>query len=182
MGAMEHLNSYKIAGHESSYIIAAFNADKLLLQRWADGVGITDNTLEEVHHPDLNNASVASVVGTILSNIRDIFKMTDTISSKLLIASIDSEISSLNATKGPSKGNLLDIKISQPLASRRARISWALGGKTNLTAQVEVFGLLVAKLYGIIPIDKTEISALFAESQRVYYELLEFQKGMVTYD
>lgn len=103
MGAMEHLNSYKIAGHESSYIIAAFNADKLLLQRWADGVGITDNTLKEMHHPDLNNASVAFVVGTILSNIRDIFKMTDTISSKLLIASIDGEISSLNATKGLQK-------------------------------------------------------------------------------
>lgn len=182
MGAMEHLNSYKIAGHESSYIIAAFNADKLLLQRWADGVGITDNKLEGVHHPDLNNASVASVVGTILSNIRDIFKMTDSISSKLLIASVDSEISSLKATKGPSKGNLLDMKNSQPLASRRARISWALGGKTNLTAQVEVFGLLVAKLYGIIPIDKKEISALFAESQRVFHELLDFQKGMVTYD
>lgn len=182
MEVMERVHSYKIAGQESSYIIAAFNADKLLFQRWADAVGITDNKLEEVHHPDLNNALVASVVGTILSSIRDIFKTTDRISSKLLIASIDNEISSLKTTKGPSKGNLLDMKDSQPLASRRARISWALGGKTNLTAQVEVFGLLVAKLYGIIPIEKTEISALFAESQRISNELLNFQRGMVTYD
>lgn len=182
MGAMEHLNSYQIAGHESNYIIAAFNADKLLLQRWADGVGINDNMLKEEHHPDLNNALVASAVGTILSAIRDIFKMTDSMTSKLLIASIDSEISSLKATKGPSKGNLLDMRNSQPLASKRARFSWALGGKTNLNTQVEVFGSLVAKLYGIIPIDKAEFSALFAESQRFWHELLDFKKGMVTYD
>lgn len=29
MGAMKHLHSYKTPGHESSYIIAAFDADKL---------------------------------------------------------------------------------------------------------------------------------------------------------
>ncbi len=182
MGAMERLHSYKFAGHESSYIIAAFNADKLLFQRWAEGVGIADNKLEDVHHPDLNNALVATVVGNILSSIRDIFKMTDSISSKLLIASIDSEISSLKTTKGTSKGDLIDMKNSQPLTSRRARVSWALGGKTNLTAQVEVFGLLVAKLYRVIPVEKAEISALFAESQRVFHVLLDFQKGMLTYD
>lgn len=138
--------------------------------------------LEDVHHLDLDNASVALVVGKILSSIRDIFKMTDRISSKLLMAFIDSEISSLKTSKGPSKWSLIDMKDSQPLASRRARVSWALGGKTNLTTQVEVFGLLVAKLYTIIPIEKAEISALFAESQRVFYELLDFQKGMTTYD
>lgn len=181
-GAMELIHSYKIAGHESSYIIAAFNADKLLFQRWADGVGIADNMLEDVHHIDLDDVSVASVVGKILSSIRDIFKMTDRISSKLLLASIDSKISSLKTTKDPSKGSLIDMKNSQPLASRRARVSWALGGKSNLTAQVEVFGLLVAKLYTIIPIERAEISALFAESQRVFHELLDFQKGMMTYD
>lgn len=182
MGAMEHLHSYKIAGHESSYIIAAFNADKLLFQRWADGVGIADNKLKDVHHPDLDNASVASVVEHILLSIRDIFKMTDSISSKLLIASIDNEISSLRTTKGPSKGNLIDMKNSQPLASRRARVSWALGGKKNLTAQVEDFGSLVTKLYIVIPIEKAEISSLFTESQRVFRELLDLRKGMLTYD
>lgn len=182
MGAMENLHSSKIAGHEFSYIIAAFNADKLLFQRWADGVGIADNKSEDVHHPDLDNSKIASVVGNILSSIRDIFKMTDSISSKLLIASIDSEISSLKTTKGPSKGSLIDMKNSQPLASRRARFSWALGGKTNLATQVEVFGLLVVKLCGIIPIEKAEIPALFAEFQHVFHELLDFQKGMTAYD
>lgn len=36
MGAMKHLHSYKTPGHESSYIIAAFDADKLLFQRCAE--------------------------------------------------------------------------------------------------------------------------------------------------
>lgn len=182
MGAMEHLHSYKIAGHESSYISAAFDADKLLFQRWAESVGIADNKLEDVHHPDLDNTKVASVVGNILSSIRDIFKMTDSISIKLLMAPIDSEISSIKTTKGPSKGNLIDMKNSQPLASRRSRVSWALGGKANLTTRVEEFGLLVAKLYEIIPIQKAEISAIFTNSQRVFHELLDFQKGMMISD
>ena len=154
MGAMEHLHSYKIAGHESSYVIAAFDADKLLFQRWADSVGIAENKLEDVHHPDLDNAAVVSVVGNILSSIRDIFKMTDSISSKLLLKSINSEMFSLQKTQDFPKGNLLGMKNTQSLDSKRARISWALGAKTNLTTQVEVFGLLVEKLYGIIPIEK----------------------------
>ena len=151
---MEYLQSYKSAGHESSYIIAAFDAYKLLFQRWADGVGIADNKLEDVHHSHLDDAAVALVVGKILSSIRNISKMTESISSNLLLKSIDSEMFSLKKTPGFPQGNLIDMKNTQSLDSRRARISWALGGKTNLTTQVEVFGLLVEKLYGIIPIEE----------------------------
>ncbi|MCJ1346752.1 hypothetical protein MMC31_004970 [Peltigera leucophlebia] len=154
MGAMEHLHSYKTAGHESRYIIAAFDANKLLFQRWADGVGIAENMLEDLHHPALDDAAVALVVGKILSSIRNIFKMTDSISSKLLLKSIDSEMFSLKKMPGFPQGNLIDMKNTHSLDSRKSRISWALGGKTNLTTQVEVFGLLVEKLYGIIPIEE----------------------------
>lgn len=152
MGAMGHIHSYKISGHESSYIIAVFEADKLLFQKWADGVGIAGNRLKDVHHPDLDNAAAASVVRKILSSIRDIFIMTDSISSKLLMKSIDNEILSLKKTHSFSKGNLINMENSQPLASKRARISWALVGKTNLTEQVEAFGSLIQKLYEIVPI------------------------------
>lgn len=154
MGAMEYLQSYKIAGHESTYIFAAFDADKLLFQRWAESVGIADYKLEDVHHPDLDDAAVALVVGKILSSICKIFKMTDSISSKLLLKSIDSEMFSLKRPHAFPQGSLIEIKNTKFLDSRRARISWALGGKTNLTTQVEVFGLLVERLYRIISIEK----------------------------
>ena len=142
-----------LVSHGSSYIIAAFGANKLLFQRWADGVGIADNKLEDMHHPDLDNTAVGLVVGKILSSIRNIFKMTDSISSKLLLKSIDSEMFSLKKMPSFSQENLIDIKNTQSLDTRRARISW-VGGKSNLTTQVEVFGLLVEKLYGIIPIEE----------------------------
>lgn len=55
-------------------------------------------------------------------------------------------------------------------------------GKDKFDCAGRSFGLLVAKLYRVIPIKKAEISALFAESQRVFHVLLDFQKGMLTYD
>lgn len=176
IGAMEHLQSYKTAGHQSSYIIAAFDANKLLFRKWANGVGIAENKLEDVHHPDLDDAAVALVVGKILSSICNICKMTDSISSKLLLKSLDSEMFSLKKTSGFPQGHLINMKNTQSLDSRRARVSWALGGKTNLTAQVESFGLLVGKLYEIIPIGAEK------EISRVVHELLEFKKGMMTYN
>lgn len=175
MGAMEHLQSYKTAGQQSSHIIAAFDANKLLFRKWAKSVGMAENRLEDVHHPDLDDAAVASVVGKILSSICNIFKMTDSISSKWLLKSLDSEMFSLKITSGIPQGNLIDMKNTQSLDSRRARLSWALGGKENLSAQVEGFGLLVEKLYEIIPIGAEK------EISRVVHELLEFKKGMMAY-
>lgn len=72
----------------------------------------------------------------------------------MLLKSVDGEMFSLKKAQGLSKGNLVDMKNTEPLASKKARVSWVLGGKANLTTQVEVFGLLVEKLYGIIPIGK----------------------------
>lgn len=139
MGAIERIHSYKTAGHESNHIIIVFDANKLLLQRWGDGVGIAENKLGDVHHPYLDDAAVASMVEKILSSICDIFKMTDSTSSKLRMKSIDSEMFSLKKS---------DIKLNntQLVQSKKARVFWASGGKARLATQAEDFGLLVGKL------------------------------------
>ena len=147
LGTIECIHSYKAAGHESNQIITVFDANKLLLQRWGDGVGISENKLGDVHHPYLDDAAVASTVEKILSSICDIFKMTDSTSSKLRMKSIDSEMFSL-------KKSDIQLNNTQLVQSKKARVLWASGGKARLASQAEDFGLLVEKLYMIVPIEK----------------------------
>ncbi len=152
MDAIEHVHAYKNSDYESGYITAPFSANKILFHRWAEDVGIAGGELKDVHHPDLDNVEVASVVGRMLSIMNEIFCRTDSISSKLPIKSIDNEISSLSKTHSSSIKKLFSTKISHSSASRGDRLFWALGGKAHLIAQVEAFGVFVGKLYEIVPI------------------------------
>lgn len=150
--AIENVHAYKNYDYESSYINAPFAANKPLFQRWADGVGISSGKLKDVHHPDLDNVEVVSVVGRMLSNIQDIFSRTDSISSKLAIKSTDDEILSLSKINNSSQKKFFSTKNSHASPSRGNKLFWALGGKTHFIAQVDVFGVLVGKLYEIIPV------------------------------
>ncbi len=125
--AIEHFNFYKSSGYESSYVTAPFAANKLLFQRWADVVGIAGGELNDVHHIDLDNVEVASVVGRMLSCIHGIFGQTDSVSSKLTIKSIDDEISSFSRMHSTSGKKLFGTKNSHASASRRDRVFWAFG-------------------------------------------------------
>ena len=148
------VESYKEYGFESRNIIARFDADKLLLQRWADDVGITDNKLRDTHHPKLDDPAVASVVGQVLLNIREIFSITHDASLRLRDRRTeDIECYSVNPSSFPGKDLTLIDKPKTP-SRRRDKVKWALRGKAKFTPQVEMFGTLVKQLYRLIPLEK----------------------------
>jgi hypothetical protein len=58
-------------------MIARFEADKVLFQKWAQCVGICQQRLMEDHHKDLNDPQTASMVEKILPSIQEILTRTD---------------------------------------------------------------------------------------------------------
>ncbi|KAI9792435.1 MAG: hypothetical protein M1816_002319 [Peltula sp. TS41687] len=166
MESIERIESYRNFGHDSRHINDRFDADKLLFQRWATEVGISGGKLQAVHHVDLDNAAVLSMVQRILSQYPRSLQM-----------------------------NYTDRKRSEDQPSKRGKIVWALKGKAKFIAQVELFGNLVDKLYRLVPPhgpSKANVSNLtqttignsldddwLAESQRVLHEMGEWLQAEI---
>lgn len=111
-----------------------FDTNKFLIQKWANGVSIAENKLENVHHLQLNDAAVALVVEKIFSKICIIFKMADCIPYKLFLKSLNIEMSLFHKTLGFVQGNIINMINILSLESRRAWVLWGLGGNKNFTA------------------------------------------------
>ena len=147
--AVERVDSYNNFEIESRYITAHFETDKLLLKRWADGVGITDGKLKEQHHVDLDNDATAEVVAKLLSNISEVFNPKENKAWLRIGNQYD------NGRVIPDKLRLMNAKASedtrsQSLAHKADRVKWTLMGKTRFVAQVDAFETLVQKLYALI--------------------------------
>lgn len=147
--AVEQVDSYRRFGFESRQIMARFDVDKFLFQRWADHVGIADNKLKEVHHTSLDNVAVALTISETLSTIQEILKNTEGTSSTLQL-----ERNPLEPTHLPGSLQKRPTNQGRSLASvsKKNKISWALGKKTKFSTQVEIFGIFVGKLYSVVPI------------------------------
>jgi hypothetical protein len=150
--AIEQVDSYRKFGVESRYITARFDADKILFERWASGVGIVEGKLKEVHHVQLDDVTTAAAVRRILSSIHEIFSLTDSTASKLQFQAINDNLSSITTKHDISKERFMKLNKSQALAPRRGKVQWALGGKAKFITQVETFGVLVDKLRKLIPL------------------------------
>src|SRR5277367_1689982 len=77
LDVVDKVDSYRDYGFESRSIVAQFEADKLLFQKWAQSVGIDKGKLKDTHHRDLDNPETVSMVERILSSIQEIFSRTE---------------------------------------------------------------------------------------------------------
>lgn len=150
--AVEQVDSFRHFGFESRQIMARFDADKFLFQRWADHVGITNNKLKDAHHTDLDKFEVALTISRTLSSIQEILKNTEATSSTLQLKLQNSN--PLDPTHLPGSLQKRPTNQGQNFASvsKTNKISWALGKKTKFSTQVEFFEILVGKLYSVVPI------------------------------
>jgi len=156
LDVIERVDSYKDFGVESRSIIAQFEADKLLFQRWAQNVGINPTKLEDGHHKGLDDPETFSMVEKILFSIHEIFTSADTTVSNL-------------QSRGEADLNPQDIGLPhrrrihyqsvQASISKRKRIGWALRGKVKFIAQVQQFGALVQKLQDLVPLDRVRMAS-----------------------
>jgi hypothetical protein len=148
LDVIERVDSYRDFGDESRAIIAQFEADKLLFQRWAQNVGISQTKLEDDHHKGLDDPKTFSMVEKILFSIHEIFAKADTTVSNLQSTG-ETELRSQDMALLPRvRPKYQSVQGSN---SKRKRIGWALRGKAKFIAQVQQFGALVQRLQDLAP-------------------------------
>lgn len=148
---LEIVDSYKDFAVDSRAIIAQFEADKLLHQKWGKCVGIYKDKLDENYHENLNDPQTFSSVEKILSSIKELDDSADTGVFTLQTTSRAEPKSSLGGALLP-RVHTQSQKL-QETTSKRKRIGWALRGKARFVAQVQQFGALVQRLHSLVPPD-----------------------------
>ena len=146
LDVIERVESYKDFGIESRSISSRFEADKLLFQRWAQKIGISDGRLKEDHHKGLDDPETALMVEKLLLSIQEIFSVADASFSKL--------------HHSPQSDRDFPRRHSQHYnnqpTSKRSKIGWALKGKAKFISQVEQFGALVERLHSLVPLEESK--------------------------
>ncbi|KAL9101857.1 MAG: hypothetical protein Q9163_002924 [Psora crenata] len=173
--AIDRVESYRKFAFESRYLSAQFHADRLFLEKWADGVGLSKDRLLEPHDQRLDDPTNAAAVGRILTSIQDILAATNATSSRLDLDAGPS--GSSHQLRGPNL-TLLNRQINLKPSSVRSKdkLSWALGGKGTFANQVEVFKVLVEKLYNLVPLQ--ESPAVSTDLLRQFGNLSGILNGM----
>jgi hypothetical protein len=151
LDVIDKVDSYKEFGVESRSVIAQFEADKHLLTKWAQDVGIDKDKLNINHHGHLDNPATNLIVQKILSSIQEIFSKTEGAMSNL------QPVVEVRPTSFPDGVRFLNTrpKSQKPegAISKRGRIGWSLRSKAKFISQVQQFGALVQRLHSLVPPD-----------------------------
>lgn len=151
--AIEKFKAYRHFENESRNIMTVFDVDKLRYRKWAEYVGFADNELNDKHHASLDDGEVAWLISRILSIIQEILNNTAESST---ILQLEREINKSQDSTSLS-GSLYRRPIGQiphsASVSKRFKLSWAVGKKLKFSEQVNNFGVLVEKLYSVVPIE-----------------------------
>jgi hypothetical protein len=147
---LERIEAYKGFGIESRHVVAQFEADKLRLKKWADGVGISDGKWKEAHDFRLNDHEVEATVKTILIIAREIFDATERTHSRLRIGVEEnnqsfSDISDISTEKTKNKSQ------ASSSMSIRGGLGWAFKRRGKFINQVGMFAKAVDTLYQLVP-------------------------------
>jgi len=153
LDVLDKVDSYKEYGIDSRSMIAQFEADKLLFQKWGKNVGIDKNVLSDKHHRNLDDPQTVSSVEKILSSIQELYLNAD--NTRLTLQPIlkpdQKSKSSAGGTFFP--GSHARYQAVQESTSKRKRVAWAFRNKAKFVAQVQQFGALVQRLQSLVPPD-----------------------------
>lgn len=142
------IESYKNFQVEARQLSAQFQADKAILQRWADKVGFLHNGLSDTYDRRLDSPGIAPAVKEILVSLQILLKAIEVAQGKIRHNSTN---------KSFSARQLVHIQDSTPSTStssrRRDKVSWTFGGKERFATLVNSFGALVGRLDDLISID-----------------------------
>lgn len=147
---LDHIESFANFDSDTRHAITRFKSDKLLLRIWADAVGIVDGKLREKHHFLLDDAAIQAMVKEILLNICQIFDSAEGISKKLR-PDLAYSISKAADSGDFCTSNFQKLAIAPAPKSKRNKIVWAIQGRSKFESQLETFGILVEKLYNLVP-------------------------------
>ena len=145
---VHRIESYQNFQVETRQLSAQFQADKAILQRWANKVGILQNGLSDTYDRRLDSPGIALAVKEILLCLQNLLKATEGAQGKIR------HNSTSRSTSTRQYAHVQDPTQSTSTSSRkRNKISWTFGGKEKFIALVDGFSTLVGKLNELVPID-----------------------------
>ncbi|KAF7510178.1 hypothetical protein GJ744_007077 [Endocarpon pusillum] len=145
---IERVDSYKSFNIHSRQLVVRCEASKLRLQKWASSVGVSDGKLSDQHHTLLDLPEFASIVRSILLELCGIFQKSEHTRTRLEIS--PGQASEVSLSWPILISNDLD-KAGRNVSSAKSRIAWAVKYRSQFTNQVEMFEVLVEKLYQLVP-------------------------------
>lgn len=143
---VHRIESYQNFQVETRQLSAQFRADKAILERWANKVGILQNGLSDTYDRRLDSPGIAVAVKEILLSLQTLLNVTEGAQGRYRH----------NSTSSSTRqyAHVPDSMQSSSTSSRkRDKISWTFGGKDKFIALVDSFGTLVGKLNELVPID-----------------------------
>ena len=152
---VERVDYYRTFGVHSRQLVARCETSKLRLREWANCVGISDDKLSDGHHPRLDHPEIASVVKMILLSLCDVFQESEHTRTRLRL---QPEQANPVSQHWPilRRNEIHEKKVGLNLSSARSGIAWAVKFRSQFTNQVEMFEVLVDRLYDLVPPDRTE--------------------------
>ena len=143
---VNRIHSYRKSDIESRQLFAQFDANRLILQNWANRVGISQTGLKYPHDKRLDDSNLAKAVCGVLSTIQDVLAQTDSTAYKGHKG---------NGGHAPSPPINLTTQSLLPESlipvRKRYRLAWSLQGKSRFTWQVEKFTECLKQLELLLP-------------------------------
>ena len=136
LDALQKLDSYNTVGRDSRQLDAQLSATIHLFERWGEGVGINQEKLSKVHHPDLDDPRTFLVIQRLLGSINEFLQTND--------------VTDRGIRRGDFAIRDQDLAGGEKI-SRWEKTAWALRGKLKQTNQVQTLASLVADLYSVVP-------------------------------
>lgn len=143
----QRFESYKNFQAETRQLSAQFQADKAVLQRWADKIGITHRGLSDSYDRRLDKPEIAQAVRDILLCLRTLLEGAQ---GKTRYDSAMESVQTRPFVRIQDSTSIQSVAIS---SRKRDKFSWTFGGKEKFVAFVDTFSALVAKLDSLVPID-----------------------------
>lgn len=146
MEAIDRLDSYNKTEIEARQLSARLHANQVILQNWANRVGISRGGLRDSHDTRLDDPDTARAVCGILSIIRDLFEDTNIASKKM-----DQKDQACYWSSELQSNQSIFLNGVSSLPRKRDKLAWAFHGKTKFTWQVESFTESLKHLDMLVP-------------------------------
>jgi hypothetical protein len=155
---LEKVDTYKSFGSDWRTLAVCFEADKYRFRHWLHAVGIEYGRIKAEHDPRLDDPTLKPLIFKILTRVCSIWGVGGTLPSDLEFEDYD-DVDSVPGGRGMSALQKSTKSKRQMIASKTAKVGWALRGKVKFVDQVDSFEALVNRLYEVVPLATTEKSA-----------------------
>ena len=145
LDAAKRIDSWKNFGDDSKILASFFDAKKLLLEKWAEDVGLDQGTIaNDDHHEALDDPRIFSEVQKHLLLIKKLYSDADDASPPVAGTDAGRQRLSLRRPVQLQPGTASSESKSQ-------KTKWALKDKEKCMEQVERLGHFVQDLYNLVP-------------------------------